>query len=78
MLDDLHFQCIFHKQSESEIEAKVGSGSEQNNFRSTTLRKSLKYFHVWYRYPLRGGKEGNVACQLILKIVSIISPVVLR
>ncbi len=43
MFDDLHFKCIFHKQSESgseagsEIKAKVGSGSEKSNFGSTTL-----------------------------------------
>ncbi len=39
--DDLHFKYIFHKQSGSEsgseIKAKVGSGSEINNFGSTTL-----------------------------------------
>ncbi len=34
-LDDLHFKCTSHKQSGSEI--KVGSGSEKNNFGSTTL-----------------------------------------
>jgi hypothetical protein len=34
-LDDLHFKCIFHKQSGSEpgseIKVKVGSGSEKKN-----------------------------------------------
>ncbi len=36
-LDDLHFEYIFQKQSGSEIKVKVGSGSEINNLRSTTL-----------------------------------------
>jgi hypothetical protein len=41
-LDDLHFKCIFHKHAGSgfepgsEIKVKVGSGSEKNNFGSTT------------------------------------------
>jgi hypothetical protein len=46
-LDDKHFKCLFHKQSESgfesesgsEIKAKLGSGSEKNHFGSTTLVK---------------------------------------
>jgi hypothetical protein len=36
-LDDLHFKSTSHKQSGSEIKVKVGSGSEKNNFGSTTL-----------------------------------------
>jgi hypothetical protein len=36
-LDDLHLKIIFHKQSGSDIKVKVGSGSEINNFGSTTL-----------------------------------------
>jgi hypothetical protein len=47
-LDHLNFLCIFHKQagseSGSEIKVKVGSGSgsEKNNFGSTTLQSIIE------------------------------------
>jgi hypothetical protein len=45
-LDDLHFKYIFHNQSGSEsgseIKVKVRSGSDINNFGSTTLPPSEK------------------------------------